>query len=444
MRAMSSTPDRADDLVAYLDASPTPWHAVEESARRLRAAGYRELREEDDWSIAPGDKVFVIRAGSTIAAIEIGDKAPEDTGVRMVGAHTDSPNLRVKPNHALKRHGQHQVGVEVYGGVLLHTWLDRDLALAGRVLVRVGSAIEPRLVRFARPIGRIPSLAIHLDRGVNTDGLVVNPQNHLPPVLALETSGALDLRAEIASELEKQGTPTAAASIVGHDLCFFDAQPAMRVGLRGDYVASGRLDNLASCHASLCALLDAPAAPHTTRGLVLYDHEECGSQSAQGAQSPFLRTVIERLALAHPKASAGGTANAIHRALARSFLVSADMAHAIHPNYADKHEPQHQPLLGAGPVIKSNVNQRYATDGESAARFELWCEEAGVKPQRFVTRTDLACGTTIGPITAAMTGMRVVDVGNPMLSMHSSRETCGAADVPKMIAALAAFYAARS
>lgn len=427
--------ERADDLVRYLNASPTPWHAVTETVARLSAAGYRELVEEDEWKVAPGDKVFVVRAGSTITALEIGASGLDASGVRVVGAHTDSPNLRVKPNASLKRSGQHQIGVEVYGGVLLHTWLDRDLALAGRVLVRDGDAISARLLRFPGAIGRVPSLAIHLDRKVN-DGLVVNPQTHLPPVLALESSGPLELKEELSAQLEREGRGAAASAIVGFDLCFFDVQPAARIGLRGDYVCSGRLDNLASCHASLCALLAAPPAPETTRGIVLYDHEECGSQSAQGAQSPFLRTVLERLALAHPKAGA----SPIHRMLARSFLISADMAHALHPNYADKHEPNHQPLLGGGPVVKSNVNQRYATDGESAARFDLWCEEAGVTPQRFVTRTDLACGTTIGPITAAMTGMRVVDVGNPMLSMHSSRETCAAADVPKMIDVLTAFF----
>ncbi len=437
---MTASADRANDLVDYLNASPTPWHAVTETVRRLAAAGYRELNEEDEWTITPGDKVFVIRAGSTIAAFEIGETGLDASGVRAVGAHTDSPNLRVKPNATLKRHGQHQLGVEVYGGVLLHTWLDRDLALAGRVLVRNGSAIEAKLLRFPRAIGRVPSLAIHLDRSVNTDGLVVNPQTQLPPVLALESSGAFDLKTELGKQLEREGTAIDASAIVGHDLCFFDAQPAARIGLRDDYVCSGRLDNLASCHASLCALLAAAPAPQTTRGIVLYDHEECGSQSAQGAQSPFLRTILERLALAHPKAGS----SPVHRMLARSFLISADMAHAIHPNYADKHEPNHQPLLGGGPVVKSNSNQRYATDGESAARFDLWCEQAAVTPQRFVTRTDLACGTTIGPITAAMTGMRVVDVGNPMLSMHSSRETCAAADVGKMIDVLAAFFAAKS
>jgi aspartyl aminopeptidase len=433
MRAMT---DAADDLVSYLNASPTPWHAVIETVRRLSAAGYRELREEDAWKIAGGDRVFVVRAGSTIAAFEIGEAALDASGARVIGAHTDSPNLRVKPNAALKRHGQHQLGVEVYGGVLLHSWLDRDLALAGRVLVREHGALVSKLVRFDRAIGRVPSLAIHLERSVNTDGLVVNPQTQLPPVLALEATGALDLREEIAKEIGG----IAGSAIVGHDLCFFDAQPAARIGLRGDYVCSGRLDNLASCHAATSALLAASPAPELTRGLVLYDHEECGSQSAQGAQSTFLRHVLERLADAHPKAGA----SAAPRALVRSFLVSADMAHAVHPNYADKHEPSHQPLLGGGPVVKSNVNQRYATDGESAARFELWCEEAGVKPQRFVTRTDLACGTTIGPITAAVTGMRVVDVGSPMLSMHSSRETCAAADVPKMIDVMKVFFAGKS
>ncbi len=430
----------ADDLIAYVNAAPTPWHAVTETVRRLSAAGFRELREADAWVIAPGDRIFVIRGGSTIAAVEVGAAAPDASGFRLVGAHTDSPNLRIKPNAALKRHGQHQVAVEVYGGVLLHTWLDRDLALAGRVLTKGPEGLTSHLVRFPGAIGRIPSLAIHLDRGVNTDGLVVNTQTHLPPLLALDSSGGFDLRVALAAELETIGAGVLPDAIVGYDLCFFDAQPGARGGYRGDYVFAGRLDNLASCHAALSALLAAPAAPHTTRGIVLYDHEECGSQSAQGAQSPFLRDVIERIATAHPSAGS----SPVHRALARSFLISADMAHAIHPNFADKHEPNHQPLLGAGPVIKSNSNQRYATDGESSARFELWCGEAGVKPQRFVTRTDLACGTTIGPITAAMTGMRVVDVGNPMLSMHSIREMCAAADVPQMVGALSAFFAART
>jgi aspartyl aminopeptidase len=430
--------DPVDDLIAFLDASPTPWHAVAECARRLEAAGYRELREGDAWSVGPGDRVYVARAGSTIAALEIGQAPPQSAGFRLVGAHTDSPNLRIKPNAHVRRAGQHQLGVEIYGGVLLYTWVDRDLALGGRVFVRgAQGALEPRLVRLDRPMLRVPSLAIHLDREVNTEGLVLNPQNHMVPVTALESGGAFDLRALLADALRRPGESLGADDVIAFDLACYDHAGAARGGTRGEYVFSGRLDNLASCHAALSALLASTPGSPATRGFFFFDHEECGSQSAQGAMGSFLRDVLARVCEAHP----GAARDALPRALSRSFFISADMAHAVHPNYADKHDPQHQPQLGGGPVIKSNVNQRYATDAEGAARFELWCAAADVVPQRFVTRTDLACGTTIGPITAANLGMKVVDVGNPMLSMHSCRETAAAADVAKMIAVLRAFYA---
>ena len=438
---MASQIDPADDLISYVNASPSPWHAVQETVRRLEGAGYRPLREEESWTITPGDRVYVIRGGSSIAALEIGAQPPETGGFRLVGAHTDSPNLRLKPNALGKKAGQHQLGVEIYGGVLLYTWIDRDLGLAGRVFTRkAGGGIEPRLVRFDRPILRVPSLAIHLDRTVNAEGLTLNPQTHMVPVAALESGGMLDLHALILDSVRRDGESLAHSDLLGFDLCAYDVVPATRGGARAEYVYAARLDNLASCHAATSALLDAPRTDAVTRGAFLFDHEECGSQSAQGADGPFLRDVLERVCAAHPAASR----DALPRALSRSFFVSADMAHALHPNYADRHEPAHQPMLGAGPVIKSNANQRYATDGETASRFELWCAEADVVPQRFVTRTDLACGSTIGPITAAKLGIRVVDVGNPMLSMHSCREMSGAADVGKMIAVLRAFYAARS
>lgn len=437
---MSAALDPADDLISYVDAAPTPWHAVRETLRRLEAAGYRALDEAESWSVKPGDRVYVVRAGSTIAALEIGDAPLEQAGFRLVGAHTDSPNLRVKPNAQLKRSGQHQLGVEIYGGVLLYTWLDRDLSLAGRVVVRGSGGIESRLVRFDRPMLRVPSLAIHLDRAVNSEGLLLNAQSHMAPVLALESGGALDLKGMLADAVRGTGETLGASDVLAFDLCAYDVVPAARGGARGEYVFAPRLDNLASCHAAVSALLDAPKAPQVTRGVFLFDHEEVGSASAQGAEGPFLRDVLTRICEAHPNAAR----DSVPRALARSFFVSADMAHALHPNYADKHEPQHQPQLGGGPVIKSNANQRYATDAEGQARFELWCAEADVTPQRFVTRTDLACGSTIGPITAANLGMKVVDVGNPMLSMHSCREMAGAADVAKMIAVLRAFFSARS
>lgn len=420
----------AADLVDFLNASPTPWHAVAEARRRLEAAGYREISEGDAWKLGPGDKVFVVRAGSTIAAFELGTDPVETGGFHLIGAHTDSPNLRLKPNPLAPKSAQYSAAVEPYGGVLFHTWLDRDLFLAGRVLVRPGASTAgatkptPKLVRTGA-IARVPSLAIHLDRTVN-DGLKLNPQNHLPPVLGLESGGALTVGGLFPEEGE----------LVTFDLCFVDAQPAALVGVRNEYVMSGRLDNLASCHAALSALTAQSAPGKATRGIVLYDHEECGSQSAQGAQSAFLRDLLARLVFCR----GGNGVEALARAIHHSFLISADMAHAVHPNYADKHDPAHAPLFGNGPVIKLNTNQRYATDGESASRFAGFCEAAGVSYQRFVTRSDVACGSTIGPISSALLGMRTVDVGNPMLSMHSSREMCAAADVPKMIGAMTQFF----
>ncbi len=432
-RGMNSGTDLADDLISFVNAAPSPWHAVQETVRRLDAHGYRQLHEGDTWSVCKGDRVYVVRGGATIAALELGDSPPDVTGFRLVGAHTDSPNLRLKPNATVKRHGQIQVAVEVYGGVLLHTWLDRDLGLAGRVWVRTPSGIEARLARCDEPMMRVPSLAIHLNRQVNTDGLVLNPQTQMVPLLALDQpAGAFELNRFLADAVRREHESLTSAEVLAHDLCAFEVVPAARGGTAREFVFAGRLDNLASCHAGVVALLRAAPAPHRTRGVFLFDHEECGSQSAQGAQGSFLRDVLGRICEAFP----GASKDALPRAMHRSFFVSADMAHALHPNFSDKHEPGHQPMLGGGPVVKSNVNQRYGTDGEGQARFEAWCGEAGVPSQRFVTRTDLGCGSTIGPITAANLGIRVVDVGSPMLSMHSCREMCGAADVASMVAAL--------
>jgi len=426
----------ANDLLAYIDASPTPYHAVRETIRRLSAQGYRALDEREPWDLKPGDKVYVTRGDTSIAAFHLGTRPVDQAGFKLVGAHTDSPNLRLKPNAQVQRNGYHQLGVEVYGGPLFSTWLDRDLSIAGRVVVAHEGRPAHHLVDFRRPLLRIPNLAIHLNRTVNTDGLKLNAQDHLVPVLGLERSGAVDLKAMLVEELARGDTRVAAGDILGFDLCLYDLQPSIRSGAAGEFLHAPRLDNLASSHAGLTALLALSGSGEATRGVVLYDHEECGSRSAQGAASPFLRDLLERITLAH----SDGRRDSFHRAIRHSFLVSADMAHAVHPNYASMHEPKHQPLLGAGPVIKSNVNQSYATDGESWAWFALHCREAGVTPQNFVTRTDLGCGSTIGPISAGELGIRTVDVGNPMLSMHSIREMAAAADVAAMISVLRGFY----
>lgn len=424
---------RAHDLVQFIDRSPTPYHAVAEAKRRLEASGYTALDERSAWSLEAGAKRYVVRSDASLIAFELGQAAPAEAGFLMVGAHTDSPNLRLKPRPGYEKSGYTQLGVEVYGGVLLHTWLDRDLSIAGRVSLRTDHGVSLRLVDLEAPVARVPNLAIHLNRNINTDGLKINTQTHLPPVLALGgDEGAEDgWRRAIAKRLG-----AAPEQILDHDLCLYDVQRGAVAGLEQDFVYVGRLDNLASCHAALGALLGSgPNKIRPTKVVALYDHEEVGSRSVQGAAGPFLESILRRLA------GVSGGLEGYERAVAQSFLVSADMAHAVHPNFADKHEPHHMPVIGKGPVVKSNVNQSYATDGESAARFARLCLEAGFSPQSFVTRTDLACGSTIGPITAARIGVKTVDVGNPMLSMHSVREMCGTTDAELMHRALALLFA---
>ena len=372
--------DQVRDLLEYLDSSVTPFHAVAETSKRLQALGFRALDEREPWDTGPGDKVFVVRGGSSLAAFVLGTELPSETGFQLIGAHSDSPNLRVKPNPELQRAGFEQLGVEPYGGVLLHTWLDRDLSLAGRVVLLSGAV---RLVDFGRPLLRIPSLAIHLDRTVNQEGLKLNAQTHLAPVAGLSERGSIDLRQLLSEELED----VRAEDILGWDLMAYPVEPAALGGLHGEFIHSARIDNIASCHAALTALSDLPAGLEASCGIILYDHEEVGSRSAQGAASNFLKSCLQRLA--------GDGGDGYQRSLARSFLISLDMAHSVHPNYADRHEPQHQPKMGQGPVIKVNVNQSYATDGESWARFEDCARAADVSTQRFVVRSDTACGLSL-------------------------------------------------
>lgn len=431
--------DRALDLCRFVDASPMPFQACAEITRRLREAGYEPLSEGDAWKLEKGRGYFVTRADTTVIAFRVGAKAPSETGFSVVGAHVDSPNLRLKPNAETTCGGYRQLGVEVYGGAILATWLDRDLGLAGRVVVQGKKGTTSRLVAIRRPIARISNLAIHLNRKVNEDGLKLDKQRHLPPVLGLDDTAegeAWSLRKLLAGE-----TGERPESIVSFDLGLFDTLPSTLGGLREEFVHAPRLDNLGSSHAGLSALLassSAVRAPETSWVLALYDHEECGSQSHQGAMGTALRDVMTRIALLHPAAGRG--ADEAFRASARTFMVSADMAHALHPNHPEVHEPEHRPFLNRGPVVKRNDNQRYATDGDSGARFVALCREAGFEPQVFVSRTDLPCGTTIGPIAAAASGVQVVDVGNPMLSMHSARECCGTWDQDLMVEAMARLF----
>jgi aspartyl aminopeptidase len=429
--------DPVADLLAYLDRSPTPYHAVAETRRRLAAAGFRECAETDVWELSPGDRRYAVRGEASLVAFQVGEEAPAEAGFRIVGAHTDSPNLRLRPQPDVLSQGYRQLAVEPYGGVLLHTWLDRDLSLAGRVTLRAGGATRTLLCDFGRPLLRIPNLAIHLQRELHRKGLELNPQTQLVPVTGLEDGPPwVEL---LAAELRAGGqADVAPADVLAFDLMAYDTQPAAVAGVRGEFVQASRLDNLASCHAGVSALLAAAdRASRATRVLVLYDHEEVGSRSAQGAAGPLLADALARVVAAFK----GGEPQGLPRALARSLLVSADMAHAVHPNFADKHADGHRPVIGRGPVIKQNANQSYASDAHTAGLFRALCEEAGLEPQYFVSRNDLACGSTIGPITAARVGIPTVDVGNPMLSMHSCREMAGSADVAPMLDVLRRFYA---
>ncbi|NRA07422.1 MAG: M18 family aminopeptidase [Myxococcales bacterium] len=429
--------DAVADLLGFIDRSPTPYHAVSESVHRLRAAGYQSLDPAELWELGPGDRRYTQRGGGSLLAFEVGQRSPAEAGFAVIGAHTDSPNLRVKPLPDVLEQGYRQLAVEPYGAVLLHTWLDRDLSLAGRVHLREGGRARSQLLDFERPLLRIPNLAIHLQREVTSKGLKLDPQRHAAPLLGL--ADAPPLHELLVTELRARGlAEVAVEDVLGFDLMTYDTQPSAVAGARGEFVQAPRLDNLASCHAGVCALIAAGEHESAaTRALVLYDHEEVGSRSASGAAGPLLAEGLERIV----NAFKGGSPQGLPRALARSALISVDMAHAVHPNHADRHEPGHRPVVGRGPVIKVNANQSYSSDAHSAGDFRAFCEREGVTPQYFVSRSDLACGSTIGPISAARTGLATVDVGNPMLSMHSCREQAGSADVEPMIAVLRGFLA---
>jgi aspartyl aminopeptidase len=409
------------DLINYLDGSPSPWHAVESTTKRLD--GFSALAESDSWTTVPS-RGLVVRDGALIAwSIPAG--ATAETGFRIGGAHTDSPGLRVKPRPDADSVGWKQLAVEVYGGILNNTWLDRDLAVAGRVVAADGSV---SLVDVAEPIARVPQLAVHLDRGVNDTGLQLDPQRHLTPVWGVGAARPDEFAAWIGARAGLDEAPA------WWELCLYDLQGAAVLGADRSMLTSARLDNQLSCWAATVALASAQPEDHIAL-IVLNDHEEVGSASTTGAQGRFLETVIERLVLAR-----GGSRDDLHRALADSACVSADNAHAIHPNYVDRHEPSHRPIVNSGPAIKVNSNQRYATSATTAAKFQAACDTAGVPWQVFVSRNNMPCGSTIGPLTATRLGIDTVDVGVPQLSMHSARELCGINDPQYLASALGAFF----
>ena len=417
------------DLADFIAASPTPFHATATLRARLLAAGFTALDERSDWQLEAGGRYLVTRNDSSLIAFQLGaEGALGKRGLRLIGAHTDSPCLRVKPQPEKDQQGLWQLGVEIYGGALLAPWFDRDLSLAGRVTFRnVDGALDSRLIDFQRPIAVVPNLAIHLNRGVN-DGLAINPQTDMPPILAHSLDGGRDLRALLASQLASEHPDCEGAQVLDYELSFYDTQRPAQLGLDGDFFSAARLDNLLSCHAGLNALLDSDGEQPCL--LVCTDHEEIGSSSCCGADGPFLEDVLRRLI--------SDDAERI-QVIQRSLLVSADNAHAVHPNFAMKHDENHGPKLNAGPVIKINNNQRYATNSETAAFFRDLCARAEVPVQTFVVRSDMGCGSTIGPITASRLGVRTVDIGAPTFAMHSIRELAGSRDPGYLISVLTAF-----
>ncbi len=415
-------------LFQYLAASPTPFHAVQTTKIILDENDFCALSESEVWQLDAGKKYYVERNQSSIIAFTYGQKS--NLGINMVGAHTDSPCLKVKPNPERNKNGYFQLGVEVYGGALLNPWFDRDLSMAGRVSFETEQGeLQSTLVDFVDPIAVIPSLAIHLDREAN-ENRTVNKQNHLPPILCLAESDVKVSFYDLLIEHILQVKPELKIKqILDHELFLYDTQEPAFVGLNREFIASARLDNLLSCFTGLMALINSDAS--RTNLLVYSDHEEVGSASSSGAQGPFLKSVLERLY---------GTGETLTKQLHHSLMISADNAHGVHPNFADKHDENHGPIFNQGPVIKLNANQRYATNSETSALFKLFCQKADVPVQSFVVRSDMACGSTIGPITAAELGVKTVDIGLPTFAMHSIRELAGAGDAFDLHKAFRVFF----
>jgi len=426
---MDAAPDYIADFSAFLSASPSSYHAAAEVARRLDAAGFTPLSESESWGDAPAvPGYYVVRDGAVIAWSAPVDAGPT-TPFRILGAHTDSPGFKLKPKPTIGAHGWLQAGVEVYGGPLQNSWLDRELELAGRLVTRAGTE---HLVRTG-PFLRIPQLAVHLDRDVN-NGLTLDRQRHLTPVFGVGDASEADLVDHLAGLAGLAG-----ADIAGYDILTVDTNPPATFGLGQELFAAGRLDNLSAVHAGLRALIqtsEGPTGSGSISVLAAFDHEELGSQSRSGASGPLLDDVLTRIG-----SSLGANVSQRLRAYAESWCLSADAGHAVHPNYPERHDPANTPILGGGPLLKINANQRYATDAHGAALWARTCAQAGVEYQEFVSNNTVPCGSTIGPLTATRLGIRVVDVGVPLLSMHSARELCHVNDPPALAAATAAFFA---
>jgi len=415
-------------LLSFLSQSPTPFHAVQQMSHLLDQAGFSQLKMADTWSLQNNGRYYATANDSALIAFTLGSSPLETTGIRMVGAHTDSPCLKVKPLADKHSDTYLQVGVEVYGGALLNPWFDRDLSLAGRVQYRTQQKQCSALIDFKHPIASIPSLAIHLDREANKNRSI-NPQKHLSPLILQHNKNTkMTFSDLLLSQLKQQHPELDPQEILTYDISLYDTQPATLTGFNQEFIASARLDNLVSCYTGLMSILESPQQPSL---LVCNDHEEVGSVSTSGAQGPLLQSVLERLS---------HSTESYQRMIASSVLISADNAHATHPNYADKHDAQHLIHINQGPVIKYNASQRYASNDETAALFIHLCNEQHIPYQQFVMRSDMGCGSTIGPMTSAAIGVRTLDIGIPSLAMHSVREMMGNQDAFWLFSVLKAFY----
>ncbi|MEM1155433.1 MAG: M18 family aminopeptidase [Pseudomonadota bacterium] len=419
-----------EGMCEFLAAATTPFHAVAELSKRLEAGGFIRLQDVDMQSFEAGGKYYITANDSSIIAFIWGSQSSPLEGMRMVGAHTDSPCLMVKPEPEMLRKGCFQLGVQIYGGALLNPWFDRDLSLAGRVSFESEEgALKTALIDYRDAIASIPSLAIHLDREANK-GRTVNPQTDVVPILFQQTgSKAADFRTLLKERLLHEHPNCSVARVLDFELAFYDTQRPAVIGMQREFVASARLDNLLSCYVGVQALLSCDSSVSTL--LVCNDHEEVGSQSAVGAQGPMLVSLLKRIA---------GSEQDYSRLADRSLMISTDNAHAVHPNFASKHDDNHGPLMNEGPVIKVNASQRYASNSETAGLFRILAAAEEVPVQSYVVRSDMRCGSTIGPITAGGTGIRTLDVGVPTLGMHSAREMSGVRDAYALSRVLRRFY----
>ncbi len=418
-------------MMDFISRSPSPFHAAAQIAEQLQAAGFTRLQEGDAWDLQPGGRYYVMRNQSSIIGFIYGTDPLLTSGIRLLGAHTDSPCLKLKPRAEVNQKGYRQLAVEVYGGVLLNTWFDRDLSVAGRVSFRdEQDRLHSRLVNFQSPIAVVPSLAIHLDREANRNRSINAEDDIKPLLMRCEASDSATWETQLRAQLAKEYPQQSVAQILDSELCLYDTQAPQRVGARGDFIASSRLDNLLSCYVGTRALCEADN--RVSALLICNDHEEVGSSSACGAKGPMLEQFLQRLIK---------DTEVRLRVLDRSLLISADNAHGVHPNFASRHEAGHGPLLNGGPVIKVNANQRYATNSESGALFRLLCQQEKVAVQSFVSRADMECGSTIGPITATEVGVKTLDVGVPTFAMHSIRELAGSRDASDLYKVVSAFFA---